>query len=222
MSMDFKKFTYRPSRPDNRFRTNYALMSQWMAQPTRGARADMEIQSAVYGKRMAQQNPYMDQSGTSPRGYAQAAAIEEGVPPHTRFSEDAGYDDFHKAFRAINKQWPNKNFPAFGPPRLRQGRAGGSWRHVKEVLQAGGHRIVFVDGQIRNQDTMQMDSVPGGHLIQNEAPRYDSASMRLHGLNSSMTGMRRDRESSNRINATSTYGLATRQGLEQNNWCVMR
>lgn len=43
--------------------------------------------------------------------------IEEGVPPHTRFSEDAGYDDFHKAFRAINKQWPNKNFPAFGPPR---------------------------------------------------------------------------------------------------------
>jgi len=30
--------------------------------------------------------------------------------------------------------------------RLRHGRAGGSWRHVKEVLQAGGSRIVFVDG----------------------------------------------------------------------------
>ena len=31
--------------------------------------------------------------------------------------------------------------------RLRHGRAGGSWRHVKEVLQAGGARIVFVDGK---------------------------------------------------------------------------
>lgn len=33
------------------------------------------------------------------------------------------------------------------PHRLRHGRAGGSWRHVKEVLQAGGRRIVFVDGR---------------------------------------------------------------------------
>ena len=31
--------------------------------------------------------------------------------------------------------------------RIRHGRAGGSWRHVKEVLQAGGRRIVFVDGR---------------------------------------------------------------------------
>ena len=31
--------------------------------------------------------------------------------------------------------------------RLRHGRQGGSWRHVKEVLQAGGNRIVFVDGE---------------------------------------------------------------------------
>ena len=36
--------------------------------------------------------------------------------------------------------------------RLRHGRAGGSWRHVKEVLQAGGSRIVFVDGKLFNFD----------------------------------------------------------------------
>ncbi|OWF54405.1 uncharacterized protein LOC110445154 isoform X1 [Mizuhopecten yessoensis] len=222
MSMDFKKFTYRPSRPDNRFRTNYALMSQWMAQPTRGTRADMEIQSAVYGKKVARsQNPYMDQS--SPRGYAQAAAIEEGAPPHMRFAEDAGYDDFHKAFRAISKQWPNKSHPNFGPPRLRMGRAGGSWRHVKEVLQAGGARIVFVDGQRRNEDTINMDIVPGGHLVQNVVPRVDGANARLHGIGSGgMTSMHREKNASNRINGTSAYGLETRQGLEQNNWCVMR
>ena len=37
---------------------------------------------------------------------------------------------------------------SFQYSRLRHGRAGGSWRHVKEVLQAGGARIVFVDGKI--------------------------------------------------------------------------
>ena len=30
--------------------------------------------------------------------------------------------------------------------RLRNGRHGGSWRHVKEVMQAKGDRTVFMDG----------------------------------------------------------------------------
>jgi len=30
--------------------------------------------------------------------------------------------------------------------RLRQGRIGGSWRHIKEVLGHGGSRVVYVDG----------------------------------------------------------------------------
>ena len=32
--------------------------------------------------------------------------------------------------------------------RLRQGRAGGNWRHVRNVLQAEGGRTVFVDGKL--------------------------------------------------------------------------
>ena len=31
--------------------------------------------------------------------------------------------------------------------RERQGRIGGSWRHIKEVLGHGGSRVVFVDGK---------------------------------------------------------------------------
>lgn len=30
--------------------------------------------------------------------------------------------------------------------RVRQGRNGGAWRHVKEVMQGKGKRIMFVDG----------------------------------------------------------------------------
>lgn len=103
--------------------------------------------------------------------------MDESIPPHLRFSTNNGYDDFHKSYQQVSQQFPNKHFPVFGPPkwvfrtsffnclwcvyyvaicysgcwvyphRLRHGRAGGSWRHVKEVLQAGGRRIVFVDGR---------------------------------------------------------------------------
>ena len=31
--------------------------------------------------------------------------------------------------------------------RLRQGRIGGSWRHIKEVLGHGGSRVCYVDGK---------------------------------------------------------------------------
>lgn len=61
------------------FRTNYALMSQWMGpKPQR----DMLMQSAVYGKRLQQNdaNPYVDVPGQSPRDFgpkdfAAAAAV---------------------------------------------------------------------------------------------------------------------------------------------------
>ena len=34
--------------------------------------------------------------------------------------------------------------------RLRAGRGGASWRHVKEVMQAAGKRTLFVDGKVTN------------------------------------------------------------------------
>ena len=36
--------------------------------------------------------------------------------------------------------------------RVRQGRNGGAWRHVKEVMQGKGQRIMFVDGMTSIDD----------------------------------------------------------------------
>ena len=37
------------------------------------------------------------------------------------------------------------------------------------MLQAGGSRIVFVDGHVRWDDNVKIDEVPGGHLLQPDA-----------------------------------------------------
>ncbi|KAL3869948.1 hypothetical protein ACJMK2_042568, partial [Sinanodonta woodiana] len=131
--------------------------------------------------------------------------IDENVPVHLRFSETGGHDDFHKAFRQISQQWPSSSFPVFGPPRLRHGRAGGSWRHVKEVLQAGGSRTVFVDGIVRWQDTVQMDETPGGHLIQ---PKAEPEFKRHQYLMDSPRAPASE--------------LSKKMGFERDNWLVMR
>ncbi|XP_052776874.1 uncharacterized protein LOC128214443 isoform X2 [Mya arenaria] len=195
MSMDFRKTTYKPQRADNRFRTSYSLMSQWMnrkgsAQVYRKEPLPQTFQIAMQGnaafpprrnpsfsagdrygqmsKSMDQMPPYEGQGQPDPLVYnvtAQNASIDESVPVHLRFNERAGYDDFHKNFQQVSQQFPSASYPEFGPARLRHGRAGGSWRHVKEVLQAGGARIVFVDGVIRWADGVKADEVPAGHLI---------------------------------------------------------
>lgn len=176
MAMDFSKHTYRPTRTDNRFRTSYALMSQWMNRQGSAQAYKKEPLPATFAIAMQGNSafpragpinadgapPIYDQNITT----ARKAAVDENIPVHLRYSDSAGYDDFHRAYQQLSKQWPNQSFPEFGPPRLRHGRAGGSWRHVKEVLQAGGSRIVFVDGVIRLEDGTKIDDIPGGHLIQ--------------------------------------------------------
>lgn len=199
MSMDFRKTTYKPTRTDNRFRTSYALMSQWMNRKGSGQAYRKEPIPQTFAIAMQgnaafpTRNPAFS-AGAAGRSYepgrsldgfqdvtrsldgappdpmiynvtAQNASIDGNVPVHLRFNQTAGYDDFHKSFQQISKQWPSKSYPNFGPPRLRHGRAGGSWRHVKEVLQAGGSRIVFVDGVMRWADGVKIDEIPAGDLI---------------------------------------------------------
>lgn len=202
MSMDFTKTVYRPKRSDNRYRTSYALMSQWMGRKGSGQAYKREGLPQSYAIAMQgnaafptrnlrsaegfEPARYMDSFDQQPAGIsAQQASIDENVPVHLRYSEGQGHDDFHKAFNQISKHHPSKSFPDFGPPRLRHGRAGGSWRHVKEVLQAGGHRIVFVDGVVRWADGIKIDDVPCGHLINPQVrdikSRYMSARPNEHG-----------------------------------------
>lgn len=60
----------------------------------------------------------------------------------TRFKKT--YDDLTSK---IAYRYPNP-----GAPRLRQGRIGGTWRHIKEVLGHGGSRVCYIDGLIRVYD----------------------------------------------------------------------
>jgi hypothetical protein len=43
--------------------------------------------------------------------------MDESIPPHVRYSNKNGYDDFHKSYQQISQQFPNTNFPVFGPPK---------------------------------------------------------------------------------------------------------
>ncbi|XP_033752418.1 uncharacterized protein LOC117336143 isoform X2 [Pecten maximus] len=61
-------------------------------------------------------------------------------------------------------------YPNPGAPRLRQGRIGGTWRHIKEVLGHGGGRVCYVDGLIRVYDDVSFNT------------RLHSASSQRHHL----------------------------------------
>ncbi|XP_041367551.1 uncharacterized protein LOC121382114 isoform X2 [Gigantopelta aegis] len=61
-------------------------------------------------------------------------------------------DEFNKAYCNLTKQIAYIH-PNPGPPRCREGRIGGTWRHIKEVLGHSGSRVVFVDGLVSIYDS---------------------------------------------------------------------
>ncbi|XP_052232431.1 uncharacterized protein LOC127845495 isoform X3 [Dreissena polymorpha] len=69
-------------------------------------------------------------------------------------------EDFNVRFRDSYADLTNQiayRFPNPGLPRLRQGRVGGSWRHIKEVLGHGGSRVCYVDGLVAVYDEEQFN-----------------------------------------------------------------
>lgn len=253
MSMDYKKKTYRPSRPDTRNVTSYGSMSKWISRQNetpfplqpRGEVPRHLIDRANPSPQFTKKRPRMRQSPaghptmydswfnntsavmprTAPLDHS--APLDQSVPIHLRYSNHCGYDDYHKAFRSIEDKHPDLTYPHYGPPRLRHGRQGGSWRHVKEVLQAGGHRIVFVDGQISSDDIIKMDNVPGGHLILPEynrgtpSPRLVQQMNRLPGLHDNSVAISRSPRLQ-QIPVARYSELDAIRGMEKDNWHVMR
>ncbi|KAK6191955.1 hypothetical protein SNE40_003522 [Patella caerulea] len=55
-------------------------------------------------------------------------------------------DKYGKAYTELSQQIAYRH-PNPGKARERQGRIGGSWRNIKEVLGHSGSRVVFVDGK---------------------------------------------------------------------------
>ncbi|KAK6191956.1 hypothetical protein SNE40_003522 [Patella caerulea] len=61
-------------------------------------------------------------------------------------------DKYGKAYTELSQQIAYRH-PNPGKARERQGRIGGSWRNIKEVLGHSGSRVVFVDGLVGMYDT---------------------------------------------------------------------
>ncbi|XP_005104926.2 uncharacterized protein LOC101862746 [Aplysia californica] len=245
MSLDYRKKTYRPSRPNTRNITSYGSMSKWISRQHENPAPRPEVarhlmERANPSPQFTKKRPIIKPSPTGmPSMYdtymnKSSAVLDETLPVHLRYSNHCGYDDFHKAFRAVQDKHPELSYPHFGPPspvngwhsqrKLRHGRQGGSWRHVREVLQAGGNRIVFVDGQVSSDDLMKLDSIPGGHLILPEvdrgtpSPRLVQQMNRLYDNSVAISTDRRVQQ----VPLAKYSMLESQRALEKDNWNIMR
>jgi len=115
-------------RPLSRTRTTYAAMNDWHAKLITGRKATAN-----------------DGNWNAPKAPVSQSA------PYIAFAEpgrtDQHYNRYHQLSRNIAFRYPDP-----GQPREREGRIGGSWRHIKEVLGHSGSRVVFVDGLVRLYD----------------------------------------------------------------------
>lgn len=112
----------------NRPWTTYGKMNEWMKMP-----GGKDVRSGV---------PL-----TMSDGNWQEAKQLAGFPGERK----AEGDDYNMKFKRSYTDLTSKiayRYPNPGLPRLRQGRIGGSWRHIKEVLGHGGSRVVYVDGLV--------------------------------------------------------------------------
>lgn len=75
----------------------------------------------------------------------------QAVGPHPPQKTDDYNVRFRDSYHDLTSQIAYR-FPNPGLPRLRQGRIGGSWRHIKEVLGHGGSRVCYVDGLVAVYD----------------------------------------------------------------------
>ncbi|XP_060560637.1 uncharacterized protein LOC132720500 isoform X3 [Ruditapes philippinarum] len=82
------------------------------------------------------------------------------TPRDTDMPANTQKDDYNVRFRESYADLTNQiayRFPNPGLPRLRQGRIGGSWRHIKEVLGHAGSRVCYVDGLVSVYDEEQFN-----------------------------------------------------------------
>ncbi|XP_025109482.1 uncharacterized protein LOC112573386 isoform X2 [Pomacea canaliculata] len=214
-------------------RTSYGAMSEWLRYGKGRHRSSMLQASLLprrnctdYTIRGSRRSSHQQHQTLGANGFlgadmqsaARAAALDENVPVHARYASGCGYDDFYNSFLAVKRHGPAEDFPVFGPPRLRHGRAGGSWRHVKEVLQAGGKRIVFVDGQISANDVLKLDHVPGGHLILPSHTGHSTSDDHVPLLDSFRSVILPPPS----VPQANYRPVTVQKGLEKDNWAIIR
>ncbi|KAI8786470.1 hypothetical protein BgiBS90_011608 [Biomphalaria glabrata] len=147
MSLDYKVSAYKPSRPITRSVTNYGSMSSWMPRQ----RQSLVLPSS-YGKSLHDlgTRPLLP---PTPLGMPSLHDTYLNRPSPFNLGEATQtYRSCHDLHVSQGSN-PLKD-DEYSSAVMRHGRLGqnGSWRHLKEVMQAAGNRLVFVDGQIASKD----------------------------------------------------------------------
>lgn len=85
-----------------------------------------------------------------------ATLSKENWKPAERTTKEDVNSRFRDSYSHLTQQIAYR-FPNPGLPRLRQGRIGGTWRHVKEVLGHSGSRVCYIDGLVSVYDDDQFN-----------------------------------------------------------------
>ncbi|XP_013378604.1 uncharacterized protein LOC106150392 [Lingula anatina] len=139
-------------------------------------------------------------------------------PAHLQYFGSGGYDDWHKASlkASLQKQMmidqPHVKDTIYGPQKLRNGHAGGSWRHVKEPLQPGGKRLLFVDGAVARDDL---------YRVRTKLIKTPETLMREPNSHDLFREIVRHRKATP-IKTTHYTSLSAHKGTEKGNWYIMR
>lgn len=135
----------------------------------------------TYGK----MNEWMKMSGGRDSRTGVPVTLSDGNWKHTTKETETNVkpqtDDFNVRFResyADLTQQIAYRFPNPGLPRLRQGRIGGSWRHIKEVLGHAGSRVCYVDGLVSIYDEEQFNQT-----LQAQSPYRPHLRRQLYSAN---------------------------------------
>lgn len=153
MSMDYKVSTYRPNRPDTRKMTSYGCMSTWMHRQKQLAyfKSRRSLADIVYP--LEERRPIIV---PAPLGMPTMYDTYIGRHlPYTPYQNNVG-----------RESWPT-GAPVHGcHPVDPSSCHSGTWPHVKEVMQAEGKRLVFVDGQVAVNKSIRKGNsqVEGGEL----------------------------------------------------------
>lgn len=175
-------------RPFSRKNTNYADMNNWMplSNPPNLPRTITDGNWRRFDMAMAYKRP--------------------GGTPDT--------DDHFKRYQELSNKVAYR-YPNPGLPRERQGRIGGSWRHIKEVLGHGGGQICFIDGLVRQYDTVKFNEyLATGGRASRQLPFRPKLSTPMYSMNRHDIGTyRRDlKREIDQINYKPWYKAADNSG----------
>jgi len=107
--------------------------------------------------------PRLDTSGGERQSRSRTRSTRPGMGPRSRTLADPdsfmmGEEEnfYAKPMDPINKQHYYKKWQTQPPqpqaPIYREGRLGSPWRHIKACINNAGSHLVFIDGQVKNEE----------------------------------------------------------------------